>query len=122
MMRPVKLPPGLEPSPTAGGKAAPNPLLPVIDRAHRSLQVALEELLRPGALGGRSGDGAGGRRHAAPSPIIPGCAIPTRPRKPTRRSATTAIIDHINTPSIPPHSGKYPVDEIGGIMAERMAA
>ena len=32
---------------TAGGKAAPNPLLPVIDRAHRSLQVALEELLRP---------------------------------------------------------------------------
>ena len=29
------------------GKAAPNPLLPVIDRAHRSLQVALEELLRP---------------------------------------------------------------------------
>ena len=32
---------------TEGGKAAPNPLLPVIDRAHRSLQVALEELLRP---------------------------------------------------------------------------
>ena len=32
---------------TSGGKAAPNPLLPVIDRAHRSLQVALEELLRP---------------------------------------------------------------------------
>ena len=32
---------------TAGGKAAANPLLPVIDRAHRSLQVALEELLRP---------------------------------------------------------------------------
>ena len=32
---------------TAGGKAAPNPLLPVIARAHRSLQVALEELLRP---------------------------------------------------------------------------
>ena len=32
---------------TAGGKAAPNPLLPVIDRAHRTLQVALEELLRP---------------------------------------------------------------------------
>ena len=32
---------------TAGGKASPNPLLPVIDRAHRSLQVALEELLRP---------------------------------------------------------------------------
>ena len=30
-----------------------------------------------------------------------------------------ADIDHINTPSIPPHSGKYPVDEIGGIMAER---
>ena len=29
------------------------------------------------------------------------------------------IIDHINTPSIPPHSGKYPVDEIGGIMAEK---
>ena len=22
------------------------------------------------------------------------------------------IIDHINTPSIPPHSGKYPVDEL----------
>ena len=34
---------------TAGGKAAPNPLLPVIDRAHRSIQVALEELLRPRA-------------------------------------------------------------------------
>ena len=32
---------------TEGGKASPNPLLPVIDRAHRSLQVALEELLRP---------------------------------------------------------------------------
>ena len=32
---------------TAGGKAAANPLLPVIERAHRSLQVALEELLRP---------------------------------------------------------------------------
>ena len=32
---------------TEGGKAAPNPLLPVIDRAHRSLQVALAELLRP---------------------------------------------------------------------------
>ena len=32
---------------TAGGKASANPLLPVIDRAHRSLQVALEELLRP---------------------------------------------------------------------------
>ena len=32
---------------TAGGKAAPNPLIPVIDRAHRSLQVALEELLHP---------------------------------------------------------------------------
>ena len=32
---------------TKGGKAAPNPLLPVIDRAHRSLQIALEELLRP---------------------------------------------------------------------------
>ena len=32
---------------TEGGKAAPNPLLPVIDRAQRSLQVALEELLRP---------------------------------------------------------------------------
>ena len=31
---------------TKGGKAAPNPLLPVIDRAHRSLQVALEELSR----------------------------------------------------------------------------
>ena len=34
-------------STTEGGKASPNPLLPVIDRAHRSLQVALEELLRP---------------------------------------------------------------------------
>ena len=32
---------------TSGWKAAANPLLPVIDRAHRSLQVALEELLRP---------------------------------------------------------------------------
>ena len=32
---------------TEGGKASPNPLLPVIDRAHRTLQVALEELLRP---------------------------------------------------------------------------
>ena len=32
---------------TDGGKASPNPLLPVIDRAYRSLQVALEELLRP---------------------------------------------------------------------------
>ena len=32
---------------TEGGKASPNPLLLVIDRAHRSLQVALEELLRP---------------------------------------------------------------------------
>ncbi len=32
---------------TEGGKASPNPLLPVIDRAHHSLQVALEELLRP---------------------------------------------------------------------------
>ena len=32
---------------TEGGKASPNPLLPVIDRAYRSLQVALEELLSP---------------------------------------------------------------------------
>ena len=32
---------------TEGGKASPNPLLPVIDRAHRALRLALEELLRP---------------------------------------------------------------------------
>ena len=50
---------------TEGGKAAPNPLLPVIDRAHRSLQVALEELLRPAPWALTPAPGPRSRRHAA---------------------------------------------------------
>ena len=75
---------------TEGGKAAPNPLLPVIDRAHRSLQVALEELLRPApwALAPAPAPVPTG---AGPSPSIPGCAIPTRPPRPMPPSATTGI-------------------------------
>ena len=47
---------------TEGGKASPNPLLPVIDRAHRSLQVAAGGAAAAGALGPRAD--AGGRRDA----------------------------------------------------------
>ena len=34
-----------------GEKPVPNPLLPVIERAHRSVRAALEELLTSGAVG-----------------------------------------------------------------------